>query len=50
MPRKPSRKYGRYDFFVLKDGKSRKLLDFAGMDKRGFLYRWLPMSKFRRMK
>ena len=47
MPRQPKRKYGKYDFFVTDSGKIAQL---TGVDKRGFLYNYVPLKSFRRMK
>tara|TARA_Y100001972_G_scaffold103449_1_gene129745 strand:- start:56 stop:208 length:153 start_codon:yes stop_codon:yes gene_type:complete len=50
MPREPKRKYGKYDFYVMRSGKSAKLVEFAGMDKRGFLFRNVSLKNVRRIK
>ena len=49
MVTKP-RKYGKYDFKVVRSGKSVRLVEFAGMKKRGFLYRKVPLKNVRRIK
>ena len=50
MVRQPKRKYGKYDFKVVRSGKSAKLVEFAGMDKGGFLFRKVSLKNVRRIK
>ena len=50
MPREPKRKYGKYDFKVVRNGKNVKLVEFAGMDRGGFLFRNFSLKNVRRIK
>jgi len=50
MVRQPKRKYGKYDFKVVRSGKNVKLVEFAGMNKSGFLFRNVSLKNVRRIK
>tara|TARA_Y100001972_G_scaffold99813_1_gene123942 strand:+ start:605 stop:757 length:153 start_codon:yes stop_codon:yes gene_type:complete len=50
MVRQPKRKYGKYDFRVVRDGKNVKLVEFVGMNRRGFLFRNFSLKNVRRIK
>tara|TARA_R100001594_G_C3852445_1_gene218804 strand:+ start:362 stop:514 length:153 start_codon:yes stop_codon:yes gene_type:complete len=50
MVRQPKRRYGKYDFKIIRSGKSAKLVEYAGMDKGGFLFRQVSLKNVRRIK